>query len=281
MRSETETDRLEAARQRLEALGGATPEVVLVLGSGLHAIAERLEDPRSLSFAEIAHWPVPRVAGHGSRLVIGAVGGTRVACLTGRVHRYEGWHPHDVVRPVRTLCAAGVRNFVLTNAAGGLAGDLRPGDLMLLSDHLNLTGTSPLVGAHEPALGPRFPDQSRVYDPALRARLLAAAPGLREGVYAGVTGPQYETPAEVRMLALLGADAVGMSTVHEAIALHAMGARVAGISLISNLAAGRVASGSRGGEARPLRHEDVLVAGKAAAERLTGLLLGLCEELAP
>jgi purine-nucleoside phosphorylase len=200
------------------------------------------------------------------------VGGTKVACLSGRVHLYEGWSPAEVVRAVRTLRLLGVPAFLLTNAAGGIADDMAPGDLMLLRDHLNLTGASPLIGPHEPAFGPRFPDQSRVYSTRLRGLLVGGGQRLRPGVYAGLLGPSYETPAEIRMLQRLGADAVGMSTVHEAIALNAMGADVAGLSLVTNLAAGISPT--------PLAHAEVVAAGKQAAAALTALVTGFCRRLA-
>ncbi len=244
----------------------------LVLGSGLKDFAAQVQQATTIPFAEIPEWPVPHVEGHGGALVVGTVGGTKVACLSGRVHLYEGWSPSEVVRAVRTLRLLGVPSFLLTNAAGGIADDMAPGDLMVLRDHLNLTGASPLTGAHEPAFGPRFPDQSRVYSPRLRALLDTVGQRLRPGVYAGLLGPSYETPAEIRMLQRLGADAVGMSTVHEAIALNAMGAEVAGLSLVTNLAAGI--------SPVPLAHAEVVAAGKQAAAALTALVTGFCRRLA-
>ena len=244
----------------------------LVLGSGLKDFAAQVQQATTIPFAEIPEWPVPHVEGHGGALVVGTVGGTKVACLSGRVHLYEGWSPSEVVRAVRTLRLLGVPSFLLTNAAGGIADDMAPGDLMVLRDHLNLTGASPLTGAHEPAFGPRFPDQSRVYSPRLRALLDTVGQRLRPGVYAGLLGPSYETPAEIRMMQRLGADAVGMSTVHEAIALNAMGAEVAGLSLVTNLAAGI--------SPVPLAHAEVVAAGKQAAAALTALVTGFCRRLA-
>jgi purine-nucleoside phosphorylase len=177
----------------------------------------------------------------------------------------------EIVRAVRTLRMLGAPTFLLTNAAGGIGDDLSPGDLMVITDHLNLTGCSPLVGPHEPAFGPRFPDQTNVWTPRLRALLGACGSGLRSGVYAGLLGPSYETPAEIRMLRTLGADAVGMSTVHEAIALHAMGAEVVGLSLVSNLAAGISAT--------PLAHDEVVAAGNQAAAALSALVTEFCRRL--
>lgn len=259
-------------RERLGAACCTSLRLGLVLGSGLKDFARTVREPIEIPFVDVPGWPRPRVEGHGGSLVVGTVGGARVACLTGRVHLYEGWLPAEVVRAVRTLRQLGVPDFLLTNAAGGIADDLSAGDLMVLVDHLNLTGSSPLVGAHEPGFGPRFPDQSHVYAPKLRTLLRQCGEGLRTGVYAGLLGPSYETPAEVRMLRVLGADAVGMSTVHEAMALNAMGAGVAGLSLVTNLAAGI------GDQA--LSHDEVVAAGASAAATLTALVTEFCRRLA-
>jgi purine-nucleoside phosphorylase len=249
----------------------AAARLCLVLGSGLRDFAEQVERAVTVPFTDVPGWPHPRVPGHGGALVVGTVAGTPVACLTGRVHLYEGWSPGDVVRAVRTLRHCGVPDFLLTNAAGGIADDMAAGDLMLLRDHLNLTGQSPLVGPHRAAFGPRFPDLSRVYSGRLAQWMLATGARLRPGVYAGLLGPSYETPAEIRMLKRLGADAVGMSTVHEAIALHAMGAEVAGLSLVTNLAAGISTT--------PLAHDEVVAAGNQAAAALTTLVSEFCRRL--
>lgn len=264
----------QAAAFLQERLGLAMTQSLragIVLGSGLKDFRTQVQDAVEVPFAEIPGWPVPKVEGHGGSLVVGRVGGTPVACLTGRVHLYEGWRSADAVRAVRTLRALGIGAFLLTNAAGGIGDDMAAGDLMVLTDHLNLTGGSPLIGPHEPAFGPRFPDQTRVYSPRLRSLLQRAGARLRPGVYAGLLGPSYETPAEVRMLKTLGADAVGMSTVHEAIALNAMGAEVAGLSLITNLAAGISDT--------PLSHDEVVAAGKQAATALTALVTDFCRRL--
>ncbi len=271
MIAETETQRLDLARQSLAGVDVSDVGLALVLGSGLKEFAASLTDAQEIPFHDVANWPVPRVEDHGGSLILGHVGGLRVACLTGRVHLYEGWHPSDVVRPVRTLRRLGIANFVLTNAAGGLVDSMQPGDLMVLTDHLNLTGSSPLIGPHEECFGPLFPDQSAIYDADLRERLIACRPELRRGIYAGLLGPSYETPAEVRMLRSFGADAVGMSTVHEAMALAAMSAKVAGISMISNLAAGMSDA--------PLDHDDVIAAGAATAATFTQLLRDFCQSL--
>ncbi|MEM7202021.1 MAG: purine-nucleoside phosphorylase [Planctomycetota bacterium] len=269
--SASEGDLLRGSAAFLRDQGVGVPALAVVLGSGLKRFGERLEQPIALPFSDVPHWPAPKVGGHGGTVVVGAVGGLRVACLTGRVHLYEGWSPAQAVRAVRTLRVLGVPRFLLTNAAGGIDPALQPGDLMLITDHLNMTGTSALLGPADASLGPRFPDQSVVYSPALAELLRNVDPKLAEGVYAGNLGPAYETPAEVRMLAHGGASAVGMSTVLEAQALSAMGAEVAGVSLISNLAAGIAA--------QPLSHDEVLAAGEQAAGRLTALVEGFCAAL--
>jgi len=213
----------------------------VVLGSGLGAFADILTDARVVPMASIPQLAVPQVSGHSKNLCFGRLGNARLACFSGRVHAYEGHSVERVVLPVRLLAALGCRAVLLTNAAGGIRDDLRPGDLMLISDHLNLTGRNPLVGPNDEQ-GPRFPDMSEVYDAGLRTLARDAAEALnldlKEGVYAGVLGPSYETPAEIRMLRAIGADAVGMSTVLEAIALRHLGVRVAGVSAVTNKAAG-------------------------------------------
>lgn len=249
MRGEPARRAADFLRRRLPEL----PETAVVLGSGLGGAA--LGRPRAtIPYRSIPGFPRPSVAGHAGELSL--VG--RAAVLRGRVHFYEGGTLEEVARPVRALALLGVRTLVLTNAAGGIAPGLRPGDLMLIADHLNLMGANPLRG------GARFTDLTEVYDAGLRRRAKALDGRLREGVYAAVAGPSYETPAEVRMLRRLGADAVGMSTVPEAIAARAAGLRVLGISVIANRAAGL----SRGG----ISHEEVLRVTAAAGERLAGLL---------
>ncbi len=219
------------------------PQLGLVLGSGLGHLADSLEDAVRVGYADIPHMPMPSVAGHGGELVLGSLGGVRVACASGRVHLYEGHGAERVVFAARLLATLGARSVVLTNAAGGMGPGLSPGSLMVIDDHLNLTGQSPLVGPNDDALGPRFPDMTRAYDAAWAdlAFELGRRAGLSiaRGVYAGLLGPSYETPAEIRMLEALGASAVGMSTVLETIALRHMGARVLGISCVTNLAAGK------------------------------------------
>jgi purine-nucleoside phosphorylase len=248
---------------------GEPPLLGVVLGSGLGGFTQALEAPVRIPYGEIAGFPATSVAGHGGELVCGTSSGTRVACLSGRVHLYEGHPPSQVVFGVRLLAALGCRAVILTNAAGAIRADLAPGSLVLIRDHINLTGQNPLVGPVEPPF-PRFPDMSDVYDSGLRQMAREAASEasipLSVGVYGGVLGPSYETPAEIRMLRTLGADVVGMSTVHEAIALRHRGVKVGALSLVTNLAAGLTA--------HPLDHAEVQAAGTAARDKLTALLTG-------
>jgi purine-nucleoside phosphorylase len=256
--------RLDEAASLVRSRTFLQPTIGLVLGSGLGAFADHLDDATSIPFAQIPHFPATTVAGHTGELVVGRTGGASIAVLKGRVHAYEGHPLEDVVFPVRVLGRLGVGSLVLTNAAGAINPDYEPGELMVLRDHINLLG-NPLVGPNEARLGPRFPDMSETYDPALRRMALGAcqAVGVKahEGVYIAVSGPSYETPAEIRMARTLGADAVGMSTVPEVIAARHMGTRVLGLSCLTNKAAGV--------SERPLDHEDVL----AVAERLRSTLL--------
>lgn len=254
---------------------GPPPRVAIILGSGLSDVGAALSDARTVAFHEIPHWPPSTVAGHPGTLRCGHLADTPVALQLGRVHFYEGHSPADVVLPIRALVTWGVTNIILTNAAGGINEDHKPGSLMLIEDHLNLTGQNPLLGPNDDQRGPRFPDMSEIYDRALRDHAMAAAAqlniSLHVGVYAGLTGPSYETPAEIRMLRRLGADAVGMSTVLEAIAARHMGARVLGISSITNAAAGLATA--------PLSHDDVQLFAARAAENLARLLAALLTRL--
>ena len=239
---------LDAAAQQIRARlpAGASPSIGLVLGSGLGGFADRLAGKTIIPYRDLPGFSVSSVEGHAGNLVYGrsgsSNGGAEVLALQGRVHYYEGHDLPTVVWPVRVLIAAGCRTLIITNAAGGVDEAMKPGELVVLSDHLNLVGASPLRGPNDEALGPRFPDLSDAYDKALRqiAKAAGAELGLtlREGVYGGFAGPAYETPAEVRMARTLGADLVGMSTVSEVIAARHMGARVLGLSCVTNLAAG-------------------------------------------
>lgn len=263
-----------AVRQRT---GRATHSVAVVLGSGLGDYAATLPGAVQVPYTDIPGFPVPKVEGHGGALFSAEPQGKPILVLAGRVHTYEGWPLDKVVFAVRVavLCGCGV--VVLTNAAGGAGDGLEAGDLVLIRDHINLTSRSPLVGANDDRLGPRFPDMSTVYPADLRRIALEAGVragvALKEGVYAWFLGPSYETPSEVQMARRLGADLVGMSTVPEAIALRHMGARVLGISLVTNLAAGI--------SPVPLSHEDVQRTGAAARGRFAALLDALLPALAP
>jgi purine-nucleoside phosphorylase len=234
--------------------------VAIVLGSGLGRLAAALTGADPIPYSDVDGWPIPAVEGHDGALYAGG----NVLVLAGRVHLYEGHASAVVTHAVREVVAAGCTTVVLTNAAGAVTRGLAVGDPVLISDHLNLTGSNPLIGS------PSFLDMTEVYDRRLRELARGVDPDLRDGVYAGVTGPVYETPAEIRMLATMGADLVGMSTVHEAIAARSLGARVLGISVVTNLAAGL---GTK------LDHEDVRRAGARAAERLEALLRGVLAQL--
>jgi len=236
------SEKLDEAAAAVRGRVDLIPAVGVVLGSGLGAWADGLGAATRVPYADVPHLARSSVAGHAGNLCVGRARGVPVACLQGRVHLYEGLEPERVVFGVRLLARLGCRAVVLTNAAGGLDPAAAPGDFMLITDHLNLMGKNPLAGPNEGALGPRFPDMTAVYDAELSelAREAARETGvaLHEGVYAGLLGPTYETPAEIRMLRTLGAAAVGMSTVPEVIALRHMGVRTAAISCITNLAAG-------------------------------------------
>jgi purine-nucleoside phosphorylase len=233
---------VEEARSFLATRFPKTAQIGLVLGSGLGAFADQIDDRIAIPYADIPNFPASKVVGHKGNLCFGRAGNIHVLCMQGRVHSYEGHPTDDVVLGVRTMAALGVKAVLVTNAAGGLHEDWSPGDFMLIEDHLNLTGQNPLVGPNDENMGPRFPDMTEAYDRRLHQAAEGAANSLnltlRKGVYAGLLGPTYETPAEVRMLARLGADAVGMSTVLEVIALRHLGVPVGALSCITNLAAG-------------------------------------------
>lgn len=256
---------LEAAVRRRTDL---VPEVGIVLGSGLGGLADELVDPVAIPFAELPGWPAATAPGHVGRLLLGRLEGIPVAMLQGRLHLYEGHDPGLVVQPVLLMGRLGARIVVLTNAAGGVDPGFGPGTLMIINDHINLTGRSPLVGPNADAIGPRFTDLTDVWSPRLGARLREAfvAEGVdhTEGVYAGLLGPSYETPAEVRMLRALGADSVGMSTVLEAIAARWAGIEVCGVSLVTNAGAGY--------SGQPLTHEEVLESGAIAGPHLARVI---------
>ena len=255
--------------------GGGIPETAVVLGSCLGPFAQAIQDPVEVDYAEIPHFLLSTVASHAGKLLFGTVAGKRVACMSGRFHSYEGYTFEELVIPIRVLKLLGVKTVVLTNAAGAVNTAFSGGDLMLITDHIKLFGDSPLRGPNIEALGPRFPDMSHVYTPRLQdaARQTAAALGivLREGVYMFFPGPQYETPAEVRFARIAGADAVGMSTVPEAIAAAHCGMEVLGFTLCTNMAAGVLD--------QPLSGEEVVAAAEAAAPRFSALVKGCLERL--
>jgi len=252
------------------------PRVGIVLGSGLGAVADAVDGATTVPYADLPGFPRPSVAGHAGQAVLGHLAGVPVAVLMGRAHFYEGGDPTPRVTPVRALRAAGAEVLVLTNAAGSLRAELGPGKLMAISDHINLTGFNPLVGPNDEAIGPRFPSMRDAYDPELRSELHAAAGDLGielgEGVYLAVSGPSFETPAEIRAFRTLGADAVGMSTVHETILARHAGLRVAAVSAISNLAEGM--------SDVPLSHEQTLADAQRAAGDLARLLEAFVGKLA-
>lgn len=260
----TSEDEFEIPR----SAAGWSPDWGIVLGSGLGGFVDSMDGAEPLPYAAVAGLPTSRVAGHAGRFLYGQIGGAKVVAAQGRVHLYEGWGATEVTAGVRFMAALGVRRLILTNAAGAVNAGFAVGDWMMLSDHINLTGTSPLLG------GPNFHDMTAVYAPSGRAAFRAAARRLdmtlREGVYAGLLGPQYETPAEIRMLRTFGADAVGMSTVLEAIQARSLGLEVVGFSCLTNLAAG-VGEGG-------LAHHEVLEVGERAAGRLVKLLVDVLAE---
>jgi len=267
---------LDAAAHAVRARSELVPVLGVVLGSGLGAWAERLDGAMSIPYSELPGMPVSTVQGHAGKLWLGRANGVPVACLQGRVHMYEGHEPERAVFGARLLARLGARAVLLTNAAGGLSPWFAPGDLMLIRDHLNLMFKNPLIGPNEIALGPRFPDMTTTYDPALATATREAAVELgvrlHEGVYAGLLGPSYETPAEIRMLRTFGADAVGMSTVPEAIALRHMRVPVTGISCITNLAAGI--------SPHELSHAEVEEAANQAKPRFVALVSAWIERAA-
>jgi xanthosine phosphorylase len=255
---------------------GLRPRVGVVLGSGLGTVADSVTDPTVIDYAELPGFPEPTVAGHGGRAVLGRIGDVPVVVLQGRAHVYEGGDLDRIRVPIRALRAAGVDILVLTNAAGSLREEVGPGQLMLIADHINLSGTNVLAGPNDESIGPRFPSLRDAYDPELRERLRAAAgelgTELAEGVYLAVSGPTFETPAEISAYRLLGADAVGMSTVHETAVARHCGLRVAAVSAITNLAEGM------GAEA--LSHDQTLRDAQRAADALAPLLVRFVEGLA-
>jgi purine-nucleoside phosphorylase len=267
--------RLAALERAVRARTDVVPAVGIVLGSGLGALADEVTDAVAIPFADLPGWPAATAPGHAGRLVLGSLEGVPVVLLQGRLHVYEGNAEGLVVQPVLLMARLGARVVVLTNAAGGVNPDYAAGTLMVIADHLNLTGRTPLLGPNADEIGPRFPDLTDAWSRRLRAALRAAGAAegvpLEEGIYAGLLGPSYETPAEVRMLRTLGADAVGMSTVLEAIAARWAAIEICGVSLVTNPGAGYTG--------QPLSHDEVLAAGDEAAPRLTRVIRRFVRDL--
>jgi len=275
MRGDVTTKIEKACNKLRKRFGDRTPQVGLILGSGLGSFADSLKDRVVVGYGDIPGFPTSSVKGHAGQLVLGRVGETWALVMQGRVHYYEGYDMSEVVFPTRVLISLGCKILVITNAAGGVHPDLNAGDLVVLHDHLNLMGANPLRGDNHDALGTRFPDMSTAYDPKLRALTKEVARAenvdLRTGVYAALSGPSYETPAEIRMLRTMGADLVGMSTVPEVIAANHMGARVIGLSCVTNLAAGI--------SPVPLSHEEVAETAGRVEKTFVGLIGALTQRL--
>jgi purine-nucleoside phosphorylase len=254
---------------------GTAPDVAIVLGSGLGEFTKALKEAVACAYADVPHWPASAVVGHAGRLVVGAIRGKRVAALSGRAHFYEGHDLRTVTFGVRALASWDVRTIILTNAAGGINLTFKPGTLMLMDDHINLLGSNPLIGSNDERFGPRFPDMTEVYSNRLRTIAVEAASALGQplarGIYVALHGPSYETPAEIRFLRTIGADAVGMSTVPEAIAARHMGMEVLGISCITNMAAGVLP--------QPLVHDEVMETARRVRGSFIALLEGIVERL--
>ncbi|RMH01576.1 MAG: purine-nucleoside phosphorylase [Chloroflexi bacterium] len=281
MNNETITpEQIQAAATAVRQKTNYQPQIGLVLGSGLSGLADAIENPDIIPYHDIPHWPTSTVPGHSGRLVIGSLEGKTVLVQQGRAHYYEGYSPAQITLPVRVMHALGVKTVILTNAAGGINRSFTPGDIMLISDHLNfvgIAGHNPLRGPNDDSIGPRFPDMTLAYDPELRqlARKTAESLGitLQEGVYAYVAGPSFETPAELRFLHTIGADAVGMSTVPSVIVARHAGIRVLGISTITNKAILHPTPEDM------VTHEEVLETGKIVVPRLTALIRGILRQL--
>lgn len=243
----------------------------LILGSGLGAFAKNIQNKTVIPYKEIPHFPVSTVEGHAGELIIGELAGKLIVTMSGRFHYYEGYHPWQLVFPVRTMANLGIKNLIVTNAAGGINKTFTPGDLMLIQDHINLMGINPLIGKHCTQWGARFPDMTTAYTPALQTLATKVAAelniNLQKGIYLALSGPSFETPAEIKMLRMFGADAVGMSTVPEVIAARQMGLNILGISCITNMAAGIVG--------QPITHEEVAEIGAKSQEKFTLLLEGI------
>ncbi|MFC7441041.1 purine-nucleoside phosphorylase [Laceyella putida] len=270
-------EKIEAAKRKIAGLTTIQPEIGLILGSGLGDLANEIEDAVVVPYGEIPHFPVSTVEGHAGQLVVGTLAGKAVVAMQGRFHFYEGYSQQEVVFPVYVLKALGVKVLIATNAAGGMNPAFQPGDLMVITDHLNFTGSNPLIGPNDPELGPRFPDMSQAYSPALRelAHRVADKQGtrLQQGVYAGISGPTYMTAAELIMLRRVGSDAIGMSTVPEVIAARHAGLEVLGISCITDMAVGEELA------AEPLTHEQVVEVANRTKPVFMNLIKGIVQEV--
>ncbi|HEY6387294.1 MAG TPA: purine-nucleoside phosphorylase [Candidatus Acidoferrum sp.] len=271
--SDSEFERAESASNFIFTKTDLRPKIALVLGSGLGAFADEFETPTKIPYSEIPHFPLSTAIGHAGQLVVGKVGGIPLAGMQGRVHLYEGYSAKDVAFPIRVFARMGIRAVILTNAAGGIKREFVPGQLVVIKDHINLQGVSPLTGPNDERFGPRFPDMTVAYDRRFREITVGEGNrnsiGLYEGVYAALPGPSYETPAEIRYLRTLGADLVGMSTVPEVIAARHSGICVLGISCVTNAAAGILD--------QPLDHKEVL----ETAERIKSRFIALLKTVIP
>lgn len=268
-------EQINAAVAEIHKRTDLTPKVGIVLGSGLGGFAEKIESPCTFSYKDLPGFVPSTAPGHAGKLLLGKINSVPVVCMQGRLHYYEGHRMKDIVFPIRVMKALGIQTLILTNAAGGINKDYHPGDLMLLTDHINMLGTNPLIGQNEETIGPRFPDMTHVYTKALQELALKAAEecgiSLQQGVYLATTGPSYETPAEIRMFRVLGADAVGMSTVPEAIAASHCGLQVLGLSLITNMGAGMLD--------QPLSSEEVIRTADARGQDLQKLISTILKKM--
>ncbi len=262
-------EKLEQSSAYIKKIRNVKPKVGVVLGSGLGAFVDQIEDKITLPYADIPNFKATTVEGHEGQLILGKIGSVEVAVMQGRYHAYEGHDMDQVVFPVRLLASLGIDSIILTNASGGVNESYEAGDLVLITDHINLSGMNPLVGPNISELGPRFPDMTNTYDKKLQKIILEQAKAngvnLKQGIYAGVLGPTYETPSEVKMIRVLGGDLVGMSTVPESIAANHLGLNVAGISCVTNMAAGI--------ENVELKHEDIKIQALKVMEKFSALVV--------
>jgi purine-nucleoside phosphorylase len=268
-------EQIKEAAQYIQGQYAERPQVGVVLGSGLGPFSEQIEKPTVISYQDIPHFPVSTVEGHAGKLFLGKLHKKNLAVMSGRFHYYEGYNFQQVVFPIRVMARLGIHTLIVTNAAGGINKSFTPGDLMIMEDHINLTGSNPLIGPNLSELGLRFPDMSTAYTPELRELAEKAAKArkipVQKGVYIGITGPSFETPAEIRMMRVLGADAVGMSTVAEVIAARHVGLKILGISCITNMAAGMLN--------QPLTHEETKETAAKAQHKFIKLLQGIIAAL--